>query len=369
MIERRSTTGARVRVADVSRSFGPVAALRGVSLDVAPGQIAVLLGPSGSGKTTLLRAIAGIESVDAGSIHLGDRLVSGPGATVPADRRDLGMVFQDYALWPHMTVRDNVAFAARRTAPSRPDRESRVSAVLERVGLGELAHRFPNELSGGQQQRVALARAVVAGPSLLLFDEPLSNLDADLRERMRVEIATLVRESGATAIYITHDQSEAFALADVVAVVEAGEIVQVGTPEGIFTRPETPFVARFTGVSGGANATVRAVDGAQGFVEVGGSTVPVTLVGDVAAGDLVVVMARSTALAIVPGDALVDAATHGLIQATVVDSAYRGAGYDHVVDTPLGLLSGVRDPIAHPRGTHRTIAIAAATTFAFRNSR
>ncbi|GAA2073670.1 ABC transporter ATP-binding protein [Pseudolysinimonas kribbensis] len=362
-------TGVEVEISGVSRSFGSVAALDDVSLAIEPGQIAVLLGPSGSGKTTLLRAVAGIETVDAGTIRLGERVLSRRGSTTSADRRDLGMVFQDYALWPHMTVRDNVAFALRRTRIPIADRRARVDEVLGRVGLGEHGPRYPNELSGGQQQRVALARAIVANPSLLLFDEPLSNLDADLRERMRVEISTLVRESGATAIYITHDQSEAFALADVIAVVEAGRIVQVGSPESIFSHPATPFVARFTGISGGSNGTLRHLGDGRAVVDVSGCELWVTLIGQAMPGERVDVIARATALAIVPDGTRVDEAVHGLVEGTVIDSAYRGAGYDHVVESSLGRLTGVRDAQSHPRGSRCMISVAVAATFAFGNNR
>jgi ABC-type nitrate/sulfonate/bicarbonate transport system ATPase subunit len=175
-----------------------IAALKSVSLDVAPGTFLVLLGPSGSGKTTLLRCLAGIERIDSGSVAIGARVVADGRSHVPPEQRDLSMVFQDYALWPHMTALDNVAFALRRRHLPRSECRARAAAMLDRVGLAEFGKRYPNELSGGQQQRVALARALIADTGLILCDEPLSNLDADLRERMRVEISALVREAGAT---------------------------------------------------------------------------------------------------------------------------------------------------------------------------
>ncbi len=186
---------------------------------------------------------------------------------VPPDQRDLSMVFQDYALWPHLRAHDNVAFALRRRKLPRAQGRERAAAMLDRVGLGALGQRYPNELSGGEQQRVALARALVADTGLILCDEPLSNLDADLRERMRLEISALVREAGATTVYITHDQAEAFALADRVGVLERGQLVQQGTPEEIYTQPATPFVARFTGLSGELPVRVRG-RAADGTVEV-----------------------------------------------------------------------------------------------------
>ena len=197
-------------------------ALRDVSISVEPGTFLVLLGPSGSGKTTLLRCLAGIERISTGRITIGGHVVADGRAHLAPDQRDLAMVFQDYALWPHLSALDNVAFALRRRHFSRAECRTRAAAMLDRVGLGKLAARFPNELSGGEQQRVALARALIAEVGLILCDEPLSNLDADLRERMRVEISTLVREAAATTVYITHDQAEAFALADHIGVLEEG---------------------------------------------------------------------------------------------------------------------------------------------------
>ena len=202
------------------------------------------------GKTTLLRSLAGIERLSAGRIVIGDTVAADGKVHLPPERRDLSMVFQDYALWPHLNARDNVAFALRRRRLGRQATRERAGTMLDRVGLTHLSDRFPSQLSGGEQQRVALARALVADTGLLLCDEPLSNLDADLRERMRVEISSLVREAGATTIYITHDQLEAFALADQVGVLEDGVLVQLGTPEEIYTSPASLFVARFTGLTG-----------------------------------------------------------------------------------------------------------------------
>jgi ABC-type Fe3+/spermidine/putrescine transport system ATPase subunit len=241
-------------------------ALKAVSLDVAPGTFLVLLGPSGSGKT-LLRCLAGIERIDSGQLAIGSRVMADGRAHVPPEQRDLSMVFQDYALWPHLTALDNVAFALRRRRLGRAECRARAALMLARVGLGEFARRYPNELSGGQQQRVALARALIADTGLILCDEPLSNLDADLRERMRVEISSLVREAGATTVYITHDQAEAFALADHIGVLEEGVLVQSGTPEEVYNHPATPFVARFTGLSGELRVRVTAHAG-DGTLEI-----------------------------------------------------------------------------------------------------
>ena len=258
-----------ISIASLTKTYpgSTVPALKAVSLDVPPGTFLVLLGPSGSGKTTLLRCLAGVERIDSGSLSIGSRVVADGRSHVPPEQRDLSMVFQDYALWPHMTALDNVAFALRRRRLPRAECRVRAGSMLDRVGLSEFAKRYPNELSGGQQQRVALARALIADTGLILCDEPLSNLDADLRERMRVEISALVREAGATTVYITHDQAEAFALADVVGVLEDGVLVQSGSPEHVYHHPATPFVARFTGLAGELAVRV-AGHGSDGALEV-----------------------------------------------------------------------------------------------------
>ncbi len=241
----------RIEIEAVHKLYpGGNQALTDVSLRIEPGELVVLLGPSGSGKTTLLRCLAGIERITSGSIRIGERVVAAGRAHHPPEQRNLAMVFQDYALWPHLVARDNVAFALRRSGMGRAERVTAAAAMLARVGLSSLGDRYPNQLSGGEQQRVALARALVGETGLLLCDEPLSNLDADLRERLRIEISSLVRAAGATTVYITHDQAEAFALADRVGVLERGRLVQIGPPEEIYAAPATAFVARFTGLSG-----------------------------------------------------------------------------------------------------------------------
>ena len=351
-----------------------VPALKSVSLDVAPGTFLVLLGPSGSGKTTLLRCLAGIERIDSGLITIGGQTVADGRAHVAPDQRDLSMVFQDYALWPHLTALDNAAFALRRRRLSRSECRTRAASMLERVGLSEFAGRYPNELSGGQQQRVALARALIADTGLILCDEPLSNLDADLRERMRVEISALVREAGATTVYITHDQAEAFALADMVGVLEEGRLVQFGTPEDVYNHPATPFVARFTGLAGELRVRVAA-HGAGGTLEITaaggaggtfpalrpvGSAGPATsglvpdavaspggVAGPDGAGDGARVTLRpgdEAVLAIRPTGVRLASLTDGEPHLTgrVADVAFRGRGYEFAIDLPgLGRLSGV----------------------------
>ena len=343
----------RLVVEEASKVYpGGNHALRGPSFTVDPGTFMVLLGPSGSGKTTLLRSLAGIERLSSGRIEIGTTVVADDKTHLPPERRDLAMVFQDYALWPHLTARDNVAFALRRRRLARHAARIRAMDMLERVGLGHLGDRFPTQLSGGEQQRVALARALVADTGLLLCDEPLSNLDADLRERMRVEISSLVREVGATTIYITHDQLEAFALADKVGVLQDGVLVQLGTPEEIFSSPASLFVARFTGLSAELDVRVTGDGAVAGHVQVdptafsGVRPIEARLAtGDARGhGSLAI---RPTAVRLCdPEGGSANLVGH------VADTAFRGRHYELVVDLPAGhRISGVVSERRVPRGT------------------
>jgi len=244
----------------VERHFGAVAAVAGVSLALAPGEMLALLGPSGCGKTTSLRMVAGFEQPDRGRI-----LIHGEDVTAePPYRRDTGMVFQQYALFPHMTVWHNVAFGLRMRGAPRSEWASRVADALALVSLTGLEERYPRQLSGGQQQRVALARALVIRPRLLLLDEPLSSLDAKLRQEMRLELRRIQKQVGITALFVTHDQEEALSLADRVAVMNRGRIEQVGTPVEIYERPRTRFVAGFIGQSNFFEGRVAAPGSATG---------------------------------------------------------------------------------------------------------
>jgi iron(III) transport system ATP-binding protein len=238
---------AAVSIEEVACDYGKNSVLQNVSLAVPPGKIMCLLGPSGCGKTTLLRIVAGLLEPSAGRIRLGGTVVADAATRhfVPPERRGLGMVFQDFALWPHLNVGGNVAFPLKMRGIPAGQMRSRVAAALERVGLGAFADRKVTNLSGGQQQRVAIARAIVAEPRIVLFDEPLSNLDRELRELLTGEIATLVRGLGLTAMYVTHDHAEAFALAHTVAVMQAGRIAQNAVPEILVQQPATPEVAEF----------------------------------------------------------------------------------------------------------------------------
>ena len=234
---------ARAAFDNVSKRYGTVEAVRDLTLEVADGELMVLVGPSGSGKTTALRMLAGLEAVDGGRIEIGDRVVN----TVSPRDRDVAMVFQDYALYPQMTVRDNMAFGLRRRGMARAEVDRKVTETSQTLGLGELLDRRPRQLSGGQQQRVALGRALVRAPQVLLMDEPLSNLDAQLRGQARGEIKRLQAEVGTTMVYVTHDQVEALTLGDRIAVLDDGALQQVGTPEQLYDEPANVFVGGFIG--------------------------------------------------------------------------------------------------------------------------
>ncbi len=228
---------------DVRKKYGPVDAIKGVSLDIADGEFVVLVGPSGCGKSTLLRMIAGLESITGGDISIGGRVVN----DLEPSERDIAMVFQNYALYPHMTVRQNLAYGLKNRNTPKDEIERRIAAAANALEIEPFLERKPRQLSGGQRQRVAMGRAIVREPAAFLFDEPLSNLDAKLRVQMRVEIKRLQRSLATTSVYVTHDQMEAMTLADRLVVLNAGRIEQVGTPIELYEKPETTFVATFIG--------------------------------------------------------------------------------------------------------------------------
>ncbi len=344
-----------------SKRYGSTLALSDVSLTVERGQFVVLLGPSGSGKSTMLRCAAGVERLSGGQLRLDGEVIDNGRDQVPPERRDLAMVFQDYALWPHMTAHQNVAYALKRRRLSPVEVRQRTRDMLERVGLGKLAERYPSELSGGEQQRVALARAMVASPRLLLFDEPLSNLDANLRDRMRVEIALLVREVGATALYITHDQAEAFALADRVGILNRGELVQFGSPQDIYSSPATPFVARLTGLSGELRGLLTAppID-RLATVQVANVAVTGRPVNGVSAGPVSVLIR--------PAAVQLEAPHHEReqIRAAVRDVAFCGRGYEHLIQLSDGtLLSSIFSEQRWDRGEHVAVALSPSGCLVF----
>ena len=238
---------ASVTIKNVSKAFGDVVVLKEFDQVFQDKEFITLLGPSGCGKTTMLRMIAGFEKPTSGQIYIGDQLVSGEGTFVPPEKRDIGMVFQSYAVWPHMTVFDNVAYPLKIKKVDKKIIKEKVDRILDVVHLSQYADRIPSQLSGGQQQRVALGRALVAEPELLLLDEPLSNLDAKLRESMRFEIKEIQTKLGITVVYVTHDQTEAMAMSDRIIVINRGVIQQIGSPEEIYKHPANMFVADFVG--------------------------------------------------------------------------------------------------------------------------
>jgi iron(III) transport system ATP-binding protein len=288
---------AGITIRGLSKSFGAgetdVAAVDDVSLDIKDNSFVTLLGPSGCGKTTTLRLIAGYIVPDKGSIEVDGRVVSSAKGVVPPEARGMGMVFQNYAVWPHKTVFENVVFGLKLRKVPSADARRRVAETLELVNLSGLEGRYPNELSGGQQQRVALARSLVVEPSILLLDEPLSNLDAKLRERMRVELKDLQRRTGITFVYVTHDQAEALALSDMVAVMNAGRLQQYGTPFEVYAHPENRMVADFMGLVNLVPGRLRETRNGGGTVEVAGDfTLDIARIDGFAAGDSVDVAIR-----------------------------------------------------------------------------
>jgi iron(III) transport system ATP-binding protein len=245
-----------LRLERIVKSYGKVKAVDNLSLEVQEGELLTLLGPSGCGKTTVLRCVSGFVRPDDGQIYLGDRKIT----EIPTEKRRIGLVFQNYALWPHMTVFDNLAFGLQIKRLTKNVIKHKVEGSLDLVQLGGLEDRFPRQLSGGQQQRVALARALVLEPDILLLDEPLSNLDALLREQMRFEIAQIHKQAGITTIYVTHDQTEAMVISDRIAVMEKGRIMQLGTPLEIYSKPANKFVAGFMGTTNFLHGKVAKID-------------------------------------------------------------------------------------------------------------
>jgi iron(III) transport system ATP-binding protein len=264
---------AEIHIKGLTVSYGDNVAVDGVDIDVADGELLVLLGPSGCGKTTTMRSIAGLETPVSGSIRVGDRVLfdSQQNLNIPASQRNIGMVFQSYAIWPHKTVIDNVAFPLRVKRTPRSKIRGQALEALALVGLTELADRGASKLSGGQMQRVALARSLVMKPQALLLDEPLSNLDAKLRERLRFEIKALLKELGITAVYVTHDQDEALALADRIAVMQDGRFEQIATPVEMYRQPRSLFVSHFLGSSNQFDGTARRISADELEVSLAGS--------------------------------------------------------------------------------------------------
>jgi iron(III) transport system ATP-binding protein len=277
---------AELTVADLHLQYGDNPILKGVSMELNRGEVVSLLGPSGSGKTTLLRAVAGLEQPRAGSIRIGERVVfdGALGIEEPAERRNLGLVFQSYALWPHKTVYDNVAYGLKLRKVPRSDAADRVKQVLDQLGLGALGARLPHQLSGGQQQRVAIARALVYNPPVILLDEPLSNLDAKLREEARAFLRELIVRLGLSALVVTHDQGEAMAMSDRILLLNNGRIEQQGTPQEMYGRPRTLFAAEFMGSNNRLAGRIAEVRDGRARLEGAGWSLWGTVQGEAAAG-------------------------------------------------------------------------------------
>jgi iron(III) transport system ATP-binding protein len=318
---------ASVELRNLTKRYGSIAVVDGVSLRIEHGMLVCLLGPSGCGKTTTLRLIAGFVEPSEGEIAVGGKVLSSPRRTLPPEQRNMSMIFQSYALWPHMTVAENVTYGLKLRKVDRATIDKKLSALLGATRLEALAERYPGELSGGQQQRVALARALIVEPETLLLDEPLSNLDANLREEMRFEVRRLHDAYRYTTVYVTHDQAEAMTTADLIAVMNAGRIEQLGTPEDIYDRPCSEFVARFIGASNVVKA--KALDDTH--VSIAG--VPVRCVGaKLQAGTDAAIAIRQHEIRMLPAPT----AAENIVQATVTRNVFLGGSRDYVVETADG---------------------------------
>lgn len=319
---------ASLELRHLTKAYGGAAVVDDVSMRIEHGSLVCLLGPSGCGKTTTLRLIAGFVEPTAGEIHVGDRMVSSPAKTLPPERRNMSMIFQSYALWPHMTVAENISYGLKLRKIDRATIERKLRAILATTRLEALAARYPGELSGGQQQRVALARALIVEPETLLLDEPLSNLDANLREEMRFEVRRLHDEYRYTTVYVTHDQAEAMTTADLIAVMNAGKVEQAGTPHEIYDAPRSEFVARFIGASNVIRA--KALDGSH--VNFAGAAL--RCVGEPltpGAETPVAIRQHDIALSVARPDA-----TDNIVPAKVTRHVFLGNSSDYMVETADG---------------------------------
>ena len=332
---------ASVELRDLTKRYGTVAVVDDISLTIEHGHLVCLLGPSGCGKTTTLRLIAGFIEPSEGEIRVGDKLVSSPANTLPPERRNMSMIFQSYALWPHMTVAENIIYGLKLRKMDRDTIGKKLDAILATTRLAPLAQRYPGELSGGQQQRVALARALIVEPETLLLDEPLSDLDANLREEMRFEVRRLHDAYRYTTVYVTHDQSEAMTTADLICVMNGGKIEQSGSPEEIYDRPRSEFVARFIGSSNvikGKGLDVSRVDFAGTSLRCVGEKIS---------------SGAPTAVSIRPHDIAISATQRqgeNIVSATVVRQVFLGGNRDYMVEskdgTQLRVLTAAGENIA-----------------------
>ena len=359
---------ATLEVRDLVKAFtAGRPAVDGVSFVVPAGEIVVLLGPSGCGKTTTLRCVAGLEHPTAGAISIGGRLVSSPadGVMVPARQRGIGMVFQSYAVWPHMTVAQNVRYPLKHRGVRRAEAERQVAEALALVGLHEYANRPVVSLSGGQMQRVALARSMVYRPHLILLDEPLSNLDAKLRVRLRDDLRRILKATGMTALYVTHDQSEAVVLGDRVGVMRDGKLLQMGSPSEIYNRPADLFVANFTGASNELAGTLIERNGEFGVVDLGGGhRAEAALLAPLVPGDAVRIALRPENIGLGKRDGT------NTFEARVVDRRYQGTQTAYDIDL-LGRRLEVLElgtAARHDIGTTAPASLPREALWAFRDT-
>ena len=326
-----SDASIKIVLENVSKHFGKVRALDAVDIAFAPGSLTTLLGPSGCGKTTLLRLVSGLEPVSSGEIWFGDQNVTKLSAT----RRDVGMVFQSYALFPHMTVEQNVGYGLRILRTKPDEIRNRVQEVLEMVAMDGFQRRYPDELSGGQQQRVAVARAMVLRPKVLLFDEPLSNIDSKLRRSMRDDIRRLQQASGITSIYVTHDQAEALAVSDEIIIMRNGAIEQQGPPQALYHSPESTFVANFIGESNVVDAEIKNV-GAHRHIALGDASLEVP--ADMLTSNRSGPVKLSLRPEVIEIQRLEKATPASMLCGTVVQRAYMGPVIEYSIETAIGEL-------------------------------
>jgi iron(III) transport system ATP-binding protein len=303
----------------VTSSNAEFKAVDNISVDIRPGEFVTLLGPSGCGKTTTLRMLAGFEIPTSGEIYLGGDMIN----NLPPDKRDTAMVFQSYALFPHYNIYDNIAYGLKLKKMSKEEIKEKVNNIIDLVGLRSMETRYPNQLSGGQQQRVALARALVMEPGVLLFDEPLSNLDAKLRVYMRTEIRKIQKKVGITAVYVTHDQSEAMSLSDRIIIMNKGIIEQVGTPKEVYYTPATEFVADFIGTANFLEGTIKNISNKNAIIEVQGQIIEVPYRGSKVAGDKCRLVLRPEAVGL---------DNEGILKGKVVLSTFMGGYQDYIVE-------------------------------------
>lgn len=333
-----------VEFRQVRKEFGSFTAIHDLNLTIEPGELITLLGPSGCGKTTTLRMLAGLESPTSGQVLLGGEDVT----RLPANRRDISMVFQSYALFPHMTTSENVAYGLESSGMKKEESKSEAKRALELVGLNNLGDRLPSELSGGQQQRVAVARALVLEPQVLLLDEPLSNLDARLRRKVRTEIRDLQQRLQFTAVYVTHDQEEALAVSDRIVVMKEGRIAQIGTPRELYESPASEFIADFMGEANIVDGKVLSVDKGIALVELGG--VKIELPARKAKKGAVKIALRSNAFRVTKN-------VKDALKGVITSSAYLGDHVEYEIDSPLGQIFAVDEESDHAIPPGNTIML------------